>query len=134
MSQPVRETIESPEEARPFLATMAKELDDLLGFTDFRPLNPLKQQHFRNSSALVHALGEHLTRAFCDISELRNKEEWMLSILRTSLNIMITQNKTLLNMTSEIEALRSQVTELEEKLKMGNGGLEREIVRKKPRT
>ncbi|UOH81207.1 hypothetical protein LQV05_003874 [Cryptococcus neoformans] len=36
----------------PFLATMAKELDDLLGFTDFRPLNPLKQQHFRNSSAL----------------------------------------------------------------------------------
>lgn len=134
MSQPVRETIESPEEARPFLATMAKELDDLLGFTDFRPLNPLKQQHFRNSSALVHALREHLTRAFCDISELRNKEEWMLSILRTSLNIMITQNKTLLNMTSEIEALRSQVTELEEKLKMGNGGLEREIVRKKPRT
>lgn len=47
---------------------------------------------------------------------------------------MITQNKTLLNMKSEIEALRSQVTELEEKLKMGNGGLEREIVRKKPRT
>lgn len=58
----------------------------------------------------------------------------MLSLLRTSLNIMITQNKTLLNMKSEIEALRSQVTELEEKLEMGNGGLEREIVRKKPRT
>lgn len=39
---------------------------------------------------------------------------------------MITQNKTLLNMASEIEALRSQVTELEEKVKMWNSELERE--------
>lgn len=63
---------------------MAKELNDLPGFTDFRSLNPLKQQHFQNSSALVHALGEHLPRAFCDISELRNNEEWMPSILYES--------------------------------------------------
>lgn len=46
VSQPVHETIESPEEAEPLLAMMAKEVDDLPGFTDFRSLNPLKQQHF----------------------------------------------------------------------------------------
>ncbi|AGV14309.1 hypothetical protein, variant [Cryptococcus neoformans var. grubii H99] len=133
VSQPVRKTIESFEEAGPFLERMVKELDDLPGFTDFRSLNPLKQQHFRNSSALVHALGEHLPRAFCDISELRNKEEWMLSILRTSLNIMITQNNTLFNMASEMEDLRSQVRDLEEKMRTGNGGLENDRARKKLR-
>lgn len=133
MSQPVRKTIESFEEAGPFLERMVKELDDLPGFTDFRSLNPLKQQHFRNSSALVHALREHLTRALCDISELRNKEEWMLSILRTSLNIMITQNNTLFNMASEMEDLRSQVRDLEEKMRTGNGGLENDRARKKLR-
>lgn len=44
---------------------------------------------------------------------------------------MITQNKTLLNMASEIEALRSQVTELEEKVKMWNSELERERERER---
>nr|KIR46437.1 hypothetical protein I312_04493 [Cryptococcus bacillisporus CA1280] len=134
VSQPIREIIESPEEEGPLLMTMAEELDNLSGFNSFRPLNPLKTQHFQTSSALVCALGEHLPRAFCDIGELRNKEEWMLSILRTTSTIMTTYNNALLDMASEINDLRSQVTELKEKVGTGNGGLERKRARKKVRT
>ncbi|KIR75771.1 hypothetical protein I310_00468 [Cryptococcus deuterogattii CA1014] len=73
----------------------------------------------------------HLERVIRDINELRNKEEWMLSILRTTNTIMTTYNNTLLDISSEMNDLRCQVTELEEKVGTGNGGLERERTRKK---
>lgn len=46
---------------------------------------------------------------------------------------MTTYNNTLLDISSEINDLRSQVTELEEKMRTGNGGLETERARKKVR-
>lgn len=75
----------------------------------------------------------HLERVIRDINELRNKEEWMLSILRTTNTIMTTYNNTLLDISSEMNDLRCQVTELEEKVGTGNGGLERERTWKKVR-
>lgn len=46
---------------------------------------------------------------------------------------MTPYNNTLLDISSEMNDLRSQVTELEEKMRTRNGGLETERARKKVR-
>lgn len=88
-SQPFREIIESPEEAGPSLPRWRRISIPSLASLIFDPSSLSSSSTSRRVPHwYVHLGNTCIKSSVRDINELRNKEEWMLSILHMNLTIM----------------------------------------------